>query len=337
MGTKTASAWHRHDAAALEGRFVIATRSSELALWQANHVASLIRAAFPALQVELACRTTLGDRRRDRSLAEFGGEGVFSSDLEEALLAGECDCCVHSLKDLPTSLPEGLVLGAVPTRGDVRDALVSLDAMPLPSLASGSRVGTGSLRRRAQIAAMRPDLELVDIRGNLDTRVGFVDAGALDAVVVAYAGLSRLGMAWRASQVFDASELLPAAGQGAIAVEIRAGDTRAAAICSQIADPDSARDVWVEREVLRKIGGGCRLPFGVYARVEQVLDVAGKGRTPSPGQPLLRLVVDAGVFSAGDGDAVRAHQVGAVEDAAAIAARVANMLVAGGARDLLAM
>jgi hydroxymethylbilane synthase len=241
----------------------IGSRGSVLALWQAEHV----RQRLAALGHEAAIQviTTTGDRVQDRRLESVGGKGAFLKEIEEAMLAGEVDLAVHSLKDVPTALPEGLRLCAVLERADPRDALLSATGLALKRLPAGARVGTTSLRRRAQVAALRPDLVLQDLRGNVDTRIRKLREGACDAIVLAVAGLERLGRGGEATEVLEADVFLPAPGQGAIALECRRDDATVAAAAAPLDHAPTARAVAAERALLAGLQGGCNVPLGAYA------------------------------------------------------------------------
>lgn len=246
----------------------VGTRASALALAQAGGVADALQAAG-AGDVELVPLVSEGDVRTE-SLAQIGGRGVFAGTLRIALLEGRCDLVVHSLKDLPTAPIDGLDLVAVPARGDARDVLVSASGAGLAEQPPGARIGTGSPRRIAQLLAARPDLRVVDIRGNVDTRLGFARDGTLDAVVLAAAGVSRLGRSAAVSQLLDLEEWPTAPGQGALAIEVRAEDaagTALAAAARSIADPAAEAAVEAEREVLRGLGAGCTAPVAVSSRL----------------------------------------------------------------------
>ena len=243
----------------------VGTRSSRLALWQTDKVAARLHDAWPGLTVERVSFTTLGDRVTDVPLPQIGDKGLFTRDLEDALRAGAIDLAVHSLKDLPTALPAGLALGAILERGDPRDALVAAAPVTLDTLQAGARVGTSSLRRRAQLLARRPDLDVRDLRGNVPTRVDKVLAGELDAAVLALAGLTRLGLADRVAHVLDADIMLPAPGQGALAVEIRADDERMAALVAPLDHRDTRLATTAERALLAELEGGCQVPIGALA------------------------------------------------------------------------
>lgn len=248
---------------------VIGSRGSALALWQASHVAGKLRAIHPELNVRIQRITTRGDRVRDRALSLVGGKGLFVKEIESALLEGEVDLAVHSLKDMPTDLPDGLILGAIPERGDPRDALVARDGTStLATLAPGARVGTSSLRRQAQLLALRPDLEVADLRGNVDTRLNKVRDGPYEAALLAVAGLTRLGHADAISERLPVDVMLPAVGQGALGVEVRSGDGTAQALIAGIDHRPTREATSAERAFLRRLEGGCRVPIGAYATLD---------------------------------------------------------------------
>ncbi|QKT03696.1 hydroxymethylbilane synthase [Ectothiorhodospiraceae bacterium 2226] len=246
----------------------IATRKSPLALWQAEHVASLLRALYPDLTVELVTMTTQGDKILDTPLAKVGGKGLFVKELEQGLLEGRADIAVHSMKDVPVDLPEGLHLGAIGAREDPRDALVSNAYDSLDALPQGARVGTSSLRRQCQLRELRPDLELRDLRGNVNTRLARLDAGDYDAIVLAAAGLTRLGMAARIRAYLGPEVLLPAIGQGALGIECRADDERINTLIAPLNDAKTAVRVRAERALNAHLHGGCQVPIGGYAELE---------------------------------------------------------------------
>lgn len=286
-----------------EGRIVIATRESRLALWQARHVASLLERRL-GRTVELLPMTTRGDRILDRTLSKVGGKGLFVKELEAALADGRADLAVHSLKDVPMDLPPGFALAAVLEREDPADALVvPADARwaSLADLPPGARVGTSSLRRVVQIAALRPDLRVEPLRGNLDTRLARLDAGGYDAIVLAAAGLVRLGAGDRIRARFPYAQMVPCAGQGALALETRADDAALIAALATLADAPTTLAVSAERAVSRALGGSCSLPLAAFARTEAgalLLDarvghperiaaplLAASGRIPAGGTP----------------------------------------------------
>ncbi len=245
------------------------TRGSALALRQTELVIAALRDAEPGVDIEQVTVHTEGDRRRDLSLGQLGGQGVFVKDIEARLLGGEIDFAVHSLKDMPAELPASLTIGAVPPRADARDALAGRDGATLAQLPPGARVGTDSRRRAVQLLALRPDLTIESIRGNVDTRLRKVSDGNYDAAVLAFAGLERLGLGEHATQVFSLDEVLPAIGQGVLAVECRADDAELLALLQCIDDPDTHVTMTAERAFLRRLGAGCRLPVGAYAALEQ--------------------------------------------------------------------
>ena len=251
---------------------VAGTRGSRLALAQTAWVVERLRLAHPGLTVRTEVIRTKGDVFTDAPLPSIGGKGLFTGEIEAALLAGTIDLAVHSLKDLPTDLPDGLAIGAVPEREDARDVLISRSGAGLDALPPGARVGTGSLRRAAQLRARRPDLCIVDVRGNVDTRLrklGQEDA-RLDALVLAAAGLNRLGLAGRVTEYLDLDVMLPAVGQGALAVEVRAADARVLAAVAVLEDHATRIAVEAERAFLRALGGGCQTPAAAFATLEGV-------------------------------------------------------------------
>ena len=241
-------------------RVVIGSRGSRLALWQAEWARKALLRYRPDLRIDIEVIRTRGDRMLNAPFPEIGGKGVFTREIEEALLDGRVDLAVHSLKDLPTELPHGLEIGAVSPRTDVRDALLSQNGEGLDGLRQGARVGTGSLRRQAQLRHLRPDLALEGIRGNVDTRLKKLALEGLDAVVLAAAGLERLGWRDRVSEFLPPDRVLPAPGQGAMAVEVRCGDRRVMGLVARVEDGTARRMVTAERTMLRVLGGGagCR-------------------------------------------------------------------------------
>lgn len=245
----------------------IGTRGSPLALWQANHVAGLLRAANPGLVTELVEIQTAGDDIRNVPLPLLGGEGVFTKAIQETLKEMRVDVAVHSLKDLPTIAVPGLILAAVPPRGPTGDAFVSLKHSCFDDLPQGAVVATSSLRRKAQILNRRPDLRLVDIRGNVESRLRKLSEQNLDATILAQAGLVRLGLQERIREILDASWMLPAVGQGALALECRDEDSAVCAALKKIDDPQTHAAVLAERAFLRQLGGGCQVPIGAVATI----------------------------------------------------------------------
>ncbi len=281
----------------------VGTRGSALALAQTRQVVAELQRRWPGLLVEVVTITTRGDLQTGVPLHQLGGKGLFVKEIEEALLRGEIDLAVHSAKDLPSELPPGLELVAVPARADPRDAVVSRSGAGLLSLPPGARVGTSSLRRLAQIRYLRPDLAVEQLRGNVDTRLRRVEEGRCDAVVVAAAGLARLGLLERAGELLDPVAFVPAAGQGALALEARADDGRARALAAALHDPEAALALRAERAFLARLGAGCQVPAGAYARREgERLVIEGMLASPD-GALFLR---DREVAPAGDPEAAAA-------------------------------
>lgn len=250
---------------------LIGTRGSPLALWQARHVRARLIAAHGLAEdaVELSAIATSGDRLKDKPLRDFGGKGLFTKEIDEALLGGEVDMAVHSMKDLETDLAAGLSIAAVLPRGDVRDAFISAKASSLAELPPGSTVGTASLRRAAQMRRLRPDLHVVDFRGNVETRLKKLAAGRADATLLALAGLERLGLASHATAILSTEEMLPAVAQGAIGVICRGDDAGTRARLEPLNDPASATAVACERAFLARLDGSCKTPIAGLAEIEQ--------------------------------------------------------------------
>ena len=249
-------------------RIVIGTRGSLLARWQANHIATLLRAAHPGLVVDEKIIVTEGDRLSVGPLWNAGGKGVWVKEIEAALAAGEIDLAVHSMKDVPAVLLDGLAIAAIPPRADVRDAVVSQKGVNLMDLPGGSRVGTTSLRRQSQVLAVRKDLSVEILRGNLDTRLRKVAEGVVDAAILACAGMDRLGFADRIVERLSVDRMLPAVGQGALAIETRAGDGRTRTLCAVLNDPDTETAMAAERAFLAALGASCRTPVAGYAVID---------------------------------------------------------------------
>ena len=288
----------------------IASRGSQLALWQARWVQSRLAELGRESNIEII--KTTGDKIADVPLAKVGTKGLFTKEIEEALLERRADLAVHSLKDLPTELPAGLTLAATPPREDPRDALVG---RKLDQLQRGAKVGTSSLRRAAQLKRLRPDLVVESIRGNLDTRVRKLEEGQYDAILLACAGLKRLGWAERIAEILEPEAMCPAVGQGALAVETRIGDEGRVA---ELDDSATRVAVTAERAVLGALGGGCQVPIGAHARLEDG-----------------RVFLIGVIIAPGGTQFVRAEERGAASDAAALGCEVAARLLAGGGRDIL--
>jgi len=268
---------------------MIATRESRLALWQAEHVRALLVQRF-GLRVELLGMTTRGDQILDRSLSKVGGKGLFVKELEAALEDGRAQLAVHSLKDVPMDLPDGFVLGAVLEREDPRDAFVSPRYASLAALPLKARVGTSSLRRVVQLLALRPDLDVQPLRGNLDTRLRKLDEGGYDAIVLAAAGLKRLGLDARITSLFEPEAMLPCAGQGALGIEVRSEATALRAQLAQLAHRPTSLAVEAERAVSRALGGSCSIPLAAHATWQgETLSLSvALGHALLPQSPLLR-------------------------------------------------
>lgn len=295
----------------------IGTRGSLLARAQAEWVGRKIRARYPNAKVESIVIKTTGDRLLMEAVQNLGGKGVFVKEIEEGLLRKEIDVAVHSLKDLPTETAPGLILAAIPEREDARDAFVSLDGAPLSALRSGARIGTGSLRRRAQILHYRPDLEIVAMRGNIDTRLKKLDRGEVDGLIIAAAGLKRIGKADRISEFLAPEICLSAPAQGALCLEARANDA-VQEMVSFLHDAAAAAEVTAERAFLRRLEGGCNLPVGARA---------------FPGGVGLRLL---GVVAAGDGSRlIRGEASGPVQEGEILGVRLAEELLRQGGREIL--
>ena len=280
----------------MTGSITIATRESRLALWQAEHVRDLLGQRF-GLGVSLLGMTTRGDQILDRSLSKVGGKGLFVKELEAALEAGQAHLAVHSLKDVPMDLPPGFALAAVLEREDPRDAFVSNRFASMAELPQGAKVGTSSLRRAVQLGAMRPDLIVEPLRGNLDTRLRKLDEGQYDAIVLAAAGLKRLGLAARIRAVFEPQQMLPCAGQGALGLEVRSDATALRQRLATLTHRPTWLAVEAERAVSRALGGSCSVPLAAHAAWrEQQLDLhVALGHSQRPLSPLLRVAVHAAV------------------------------------------
>jgi len=295
-------------------RVIIGSRGSELALTQANYIAERLRAVAPGLVVEVRIISTKGDRITDVPLSQVGGKGLFTKELEVALLAGEIDLAVHSLKDLPTELPDGLTVGAIPEREHPADALISASGAGLMALPHGAKVGTSSTRRQVQLKAARPDLTLVDLRGNVPTRLKKIETEGLDAIILAAAGLNRLGLSEHITELLVPEIMLSAVGQGALGIEIREDDASLKALLARIHHEETAAAATAERALLSAMGGGCQVPLGALA------EVAGD-----------QLRLRACACSPDGTQVVRAERCGSVEAPEALGREVAQLLIEGGA------
>ena len=302
----------------LEKTLKIATRQSPLALWQANYVKDRLQQLYPDLTIELVPMVTKGDVILDSPLAKIGGKGLFVKELENALLNKEADIAVHSMKDVPMQFPEGLGLAVICQREDPRDAFVSHSYRTFAELPQGAVVGTSSLRRQCQLKALRPDLDIRSLRGNVGTRLSKLDNGDYDAIILASAGLIRLGLADRIASFIDVEQSLPAAGQGAVGIECRTDDAQVQALLAPLADAETTYCVLAERAMNNHLQGGCQVPIGGYAVLQQ-------------GQLYLRALV-------GDVDGsqiIRAEGKSAVENAEVLGVQIAEQLLAQGADKIL--
>lgn len=298
----------------------IATRKSPLALWQAEYVKQQLLAHHPQLQVELIALSTRGDKLLDTSLAKVGGKGLFVKELEIALLEDEADIAVHSMKDVPMEFPDGLALAVICEREDPLDAFVSNNYQHLDQLPAGALVGTSSLRRQSQVRAQFPDLQIKDLRGNVNTRLAKLDQGEYDALILASAGLIRLNMHQRIASRLEAELCLPAGGQGAVGIECRAEDKAIQALLDPLHHPQSAFCVLAERAMNRRLQGGCQVPIGCYAQLQSSGD---------------RLNLRGLVASVDGQTMLKADIQGAVEDAERLGEMLADKLLSMGAGEIL--
>jgi hydroxymethylbilane synthase len=295
----------------------IGTRKSKLALAQTNMVRDALLHDHPGLEVRLEEITTRGDVILDRPLSAIGDKGLFVVEIEDAMRAGRVDIAVHSAKDLPSVLPPDMTLAATPRRADARDALVARGGRTLGELHQGALVGTSSLRRACQLRALRPDLVIADLRGNVDTRLRKLHAGEYDAIILAAAGLERLGLAAEVTEYLAPDHMIPAVGQGVIGIEARAGDERVLALLAPLDDRAARVTISAERAFLARIGGGCQVPVGAFARLED---------------DTLHLI---GMIGARDGRQVRGERYGPIADPAALGTALAEELLADGGAVLL--
>ena len=266
----------------------IGTRGSKLALTQTNFVAEKLKKAMPDVDIEICVIKTSGDIMQDVSLLTIGGQGVFVKELEEALLSDKINLAVHSMKDVPGDIPEGLTFAAILKREDIRDVLVSRDNIKLEFMPKGAKIGTGSQRRGAQIKAMMPDVNIVPLRGNIDTRLKKIETENLTGVILAAAGMKRMGLAERITQFLPVETMLPAVGQGALGLQIRSNDVELAKACVSLNDMTTAAEVAAERAFLRALGGGCRLPIAALGKLDgQMLTLEGMVAAPN-GSTMIR-------------------------------------------------
>jgi len=295
----------------------IGSRGSALALWQANHIRARL-AELHGIESEIIRIHTSGDHFQGAAISQIGMKGVFIKELEDALLAGTIDLAVHSMKDVPTETPQGLAFPAISKRGDVRDCLISYRAVTLEKLRAGSRVGTSSLRRQAQLLLHRPDLQPVELRGNVDTRMKKVAAGAYDAIILAKAGVDRLGMSEKITEILSTELMLPAVGQGALGIETREADRETSTLVAALDDESARFCVTAERALLRELEGGCQVPLGAWARL-------GAGG----------LLLEACVLSPDGKEHLRREQSGPAEDPEKIGRRLGQILLEAGADRIL--
>lgn len=296
----------------------IGTRASQLALFQANWVKEKLVQVHPHIKATLIKIKTTGDKIQDAPLANIGGKGLFVKEIEEALISKKIDLAVHSIKDVPTELPEGLHLSAITKREDPRDVLISREGRPLKDLPRGAKIGTSSLRRQAQLLHFRGDLEMIPLRGNLDTRLRKLDTLNLDGIVLAYAGVRRLGLDERITEIIPIDISLPAIGQGALGIETRIGDEEIEEKIQFFNDPDSSIAVSAERAFLRRLGGGCQVPIAAFGRIENAT-----------------LKID-GVVGTLDGKRlIRHHLEGPLDKAEVLGTLLAQILLNKGAEEIL--
>ena len=303
----------------MKANIIIGTRGSKLARWQAEHVACLLREANPGTVVELKLIVTTGDKILDVPLAQIGGKGLFTKELETAMLDGEIDLAVHSLKDMPTELPAGLTLAATTERQDPHDAFISLKYNNLADLPGGAVVGTSSLRRKAQLLRQRPDLTVLSLRGNLDTRLKKLDEGQFDAIVLAAAGLRRLGWGDRITALLTTEVCLPAVGQGVLAIEARVDDKEVLAAVACLEDAATRACVTAERNFLAVVQGGCQVPVGVFACIVDE-----------------RLTLRARILSLDGARCVEGEMTGLDTEPAELGKNLAMKLLGDGGREILA-
>ena len=244
----------------------VGTRGSNLALVQANWVSDRLKSLYPDMSVEIVSIRTRGDRMQNISLVEIGGKGIFVKEIEETLLRGDIDIAVHSMKDVPVDLPDGLIIGAIPEREDPRDVLISREGTKMEGLSKGARLGTGSLRRGMQIKSFMPDIEIVPVRGNIGTRIKKIVTENLDGIIVAAAGMKRMGRGGEISQYIPIEVMMPSAGQGVLGIEMREGNREIEALIAPLNHPDTVVEISAERAFLRRLGGGCQVPIAGIAR-----------------------------------------------------------------------
>jgi hydroxymethylbilane synthase len=303
------------------GKLIVGTRGSELALWQSRFVQSRLSSFFPSLHIELIVIKTLGDKILDSPLAKIGGKGLFTKELEKALLEGSIDVAVHSMKDIPTQIPEGLQIGAITEREDVHDIFIAhpkKSYTKIEDLPQGAKIATGSLRRRSQLLHWRSDLVVIDLRGNLNTRLKKLEESNWDGMILARAGIKRLGWEDRITQILPFELMLPAVGQGALGIELRFGDERVSNTVSPLHHFETAQAVLGERSFLRYLEGGCQIPIGTHGRIENG-----------------RFVLDAVIGSMDGTKTVKGHIAGDPEQSESLGKELAAQLLERGGREIL--
>lgn len=303
----------------MKTNLIIGTRQSLLAMWQSNYIAGRLREEYPGCEVTLKKIVTKGDRILDVPLAKIGGKGLFTKEIEQELLDGTIDIAVHSLKDMPTVLPEGLCLTAITERANSGDAFVSNKYNSIEELPEGSVLGTSSLRRRAQLLARRPDLKIVDLRGNVDTRLKKLDEGQMDAIILAAAGLTRLGHADRIKEIIPQSYCLPAVGQGALAIECRTDNFKVRQMLDFLNDTATKQATDAERAFLGLLEGGCQVPIGVHAEVNEG-----------------RIAMEAVIASLDGSTVLRDTAEGNAADAVTLGRTLGQKMLDNGGREILA-
>ena len=299
----------------------IGTRGSELALWQTRHVKALLEARFPALRIDVETMKTTGDKILDAPLAKIGDKGLFTKELEVALSENRIDLAVHSFKDVPTALPQGLTIGAILEREDVRDVFIGHPQSPHLSflqLPQNAMIATGSLRRKCQLLSARPDIQIADIRGNLNTRMKKLDESEWAGMILAKAGVTRLGWANRITEILSLEMMVPAVGQGALAIEIRTEDNRLREILEPLHHPPTAMTVTAERALLRHLEGGCQIPIGAYGQLEGS-----------------QLILDAVIGSLDGKRMVRGRKIGKSTEPEVVGVTLAEELLHKGGKEIL--
>jgi hydroxymethylbilane synthase len=318
-------------------KIIIGTRSSKLALWQAEFVKTELNRLYPDIEIELNKIKTTGDKILDVPLAQVGGKGLFVKEIEEALLGGKADIAVHSMKDVPTEFPEGLHLAVICEREDPRDALISqmqnikFKINNFQSIPKGAKIGTSSLRRACQLLSLRPDLKIEQLRGNLETRLRKLDEGRFDAIILAAAGVKRLGLEKRMTEILPFEISLPAIGQGAVGIECRIDDDFINKVIAPLNHLETAVCVKAERAFLKKLEGGCQVPIAAYARIVQRARSAGQKANIYPSS----LVLDGLVGSITGDRIIKGHIEGKTEDAEHLGVALAEDVLSQGAKEIL--